>query len=107
MRKLFTAALMIGSMMGINAAVAGQAQNYDVKIEGMTCDSCVKSVTSALSKLPNIDPKSVKVVLKAKTATLTMNDAKPETIEAIKKAIATAGYKVTAVNTIATAPSKN
>jgi copper chaperone CopZ len=43
----------------------------------------------------------VKVVLKAKTATLTVNDGKPETTEQIKKAIEDAGYKVTAVHTSA------
>lgn len=86
--------------------------SYDVKIDGMTCGSCVNNVKAALSKLPNVDKGSVKVVLKNKTATLTFTDDKKENMDAVKKAVESAGYQVTAINianTAATnvAPTKN
>jgi copper chaperone len=91
--------LLLGSLLIPFAAFAGP-KNYDVKIEGMTCGSCVKSVTTALSKIPNVDEKSVKVVLKEKTATLMIDEANTEASEQIKKAIEEAGFTVTAVNLV-------
>lgn len=95
MRKALIASLILAPML----AFAGP-KSYDVAIDGMTCDSCVKSVTSALSKVPNVDAASVKVNLKGKKATLTMKDDNKETVAAVKKAIEDIGYTVTAVNPI-------
>lgn len=93
-------ALVFSILVSPLAAWAG-SQTYDVKIDGMTCDSCAKQITSALSKLPNVDAKSVKVVVSEKKAVLTVSEDKKEMSEQIKKAIEGAGFKVTAVNTMA------
>ena len=86
-------------------ALAGAAQ-YNVTVDGMTCDSCAKSVTSALSKIPGVDAKSVKVVLKKKTATFTVAEDKKEFTAEIKQAIEKAGYTVTDIKTASsTAPT--
>ena len=76
------------------------AKNYSVKIDGMTCAACVKSVTSALSKVPGIDAKSVSVVLKENKASLTVTEDKADSADQIKKAIESAGYKVVAFETV-------
>lgn len=76
-----------------------EAKSYQISIDGMTCDSCVKSVTTALSQLNHVDPSSVQVILKAKKATLIVKEENKETTEAIKKAIESVGYKVTAIQT--------
>lgn len=103
MRKAILASLILAPMLAF-----ATPKNYDVAIEGMTCDSCVKSVTSALSKVPNVDAASVKVNLKGKKATVTMKEDNKETVAAVKKAIEDVGFKVTAVNPIAdTAAKKN
>ena len=74
--------------------VAKAEQNVEIKIEGMACESCQKSVTNKLMQVPNIKTAKVRVVLKENKALLKVKNANSETIEAIKKAIADAGYKV-------------
>jgi copper chaperone len=90
------ASLTVAALLISSAALAAN-KNYDVKIEGMTCGSCVKSVTVALEKISSVDPKSVKVVLKEKTATLAVDESNAQAIEQIKKAIEGAGFTVTSV----------
>ncbi|WP_251448254.1 heavy metal translocating P-type ATPase [Vermiculatibacterium agrestimuris] len=61
-----------------------------VMIEGMMCQNCVKHATNALNSLPGV---TATVDLESKTATV-IGDV---TDEAIKKAIADAGYEVTGI----------
>ena len=62
-----------------------------VIIEGMMCQNCVKHATNALNALPGV---TATVDLESKSATVTgaVSD------EAIKKAIAEAGYEVTSIS---------
>jgi len=91
--------MLIANLVLTPLSALAAPTSYDVKIDGMTCGSCVDNVKAALSKLPNVDKGSVKVVLKNKTATLTFTDDKKENMDAVKKAVENAGYKVTAINT--------
>ena len=61
-----------------------------VIIEGMMCQNCVKHVTNALNALPGV---TATVDLDTKTALVTGD----VTDEAIRKAIADAGYEVTSI----------
>ena len=62
-----------------------------VMIEGMMCQNCVKHVTNALNALPGV---TATVDLESKTATV-IGDVSDE---AIKQAIADAGYEVTSIS---------
>lgn len=62
-------------------------------IEGMSCGHCVMHTEKALRGLEGVD--EVKVDLNAKSAIVTANRAIPD--EEFKKAVADAGYSVTAV----------
>lgn len=59
-----------------------------VTIEGMMCQNCVRHATNALNALPGV---TAVVDLESKTATITGEASD----EAIKTAIADAGYEVT------------
>lgn len=61
-----------------------------IVIEGMMCQHCVAHVTEALTKLDGV---TAVVDLETKTATVT-GDA---TDEALKQAVANAGYTVTSI----------
>ncbi len=60
-----------------------------LKIEGMTCGHCVKSVTEALAKVPGVD-RVVDVSLAQKQAVVS-GDAQPA---ALVNAVAELGYDV-------------
>ena len=60
-----------------------------LKIEGMTCNHCVKSVTEALAKVPGVD-KVIDVSLAQKEAVVS-GDAQPA---ALVSAVADLGYEV-------------
>lgn len=62
-----------------------------VIIEGMMCQNCVKHATNALNALPGV---TATVDLESKSATVTGEVSD----EAIKKAIAEAGYEVTSIS---------
>jgi copper ion binding protein len=63
-----------------------------LKIEGMTCEHCVKHVTEALKSITGVS--SAKVSLKHKNAEVKHDDG--VTIEAMKAAVVEAGYEVPA-----------
>lgn len=67
------------------------AMTKTVIIEGMMCQNCVKHATKALNDLPGV---TATVDLESKTATVTGEVSD----EAIKKAIAEAGYEVTSIS---------
>lgn len=95
--SILVAALTIlsDSAHAVPSPTDGKALN--IAIEGMTCGSCVQAVTAALMKLPGVDQKSIRVVLKENKASLFVKDNSPETITALKKLIEDAGYKVVSV----------
>ena len=68
-------------------------ETRQMKIEGMTCGGCVRSVTSVLQAVPGVA--SVAVSLEGKSATVTFDPAKAGT-DALKRAVEDAGYEVTA-----------
>ena len=67
--------------------------NKQLTVEGMMCPHCVAHVTRALEAIPGAE--NVSVDLATKTATLTVPPA--VTDDALRAAIAAAGYTVTAV----------
>lgn len=61
-----------------------------IKIEGMMCEGCVKSVKEALEKVPGVT--SVEINLKKGTATVLQDGASDD---ALVKAVVDAGYRGT------------
>jgi copper ion binding protein len=61
-----------------------------LKVEGMSCEHCVKHVTEALKGVAGV--KSAKVNLKAKNAEVDHGDE--VTLAALKDAVVEAGYEV-------------
>ena len=68
----------------------------ELAIEGMMCEHCVKHVTRALEGLPGAA--EVNVDLAEKKAFLSVPDT--VTDDAIKAAVADAGYEVTGIKTL-------
>ncbi|ORX53974.1 heavy metal translocatin [Hesseltinella vesiculosa] len=62
-----------------------------MRVGGMTCESCVASVTDALSSLPNVQPGSVQVRLETEMA---MVVCKQPDLMAIRELIESRGYEV-------------
>jgi copper ion binding protein len=60
-----------------------------LKIEGMSCEHCVKHVTQALENIPGV--KSAKVSLKDKSAGVEHGDQ--VSLESLKAAVTEAGYE--------------
>ena len=96
MRQFLVSMLIFCPLFAIAAA-----QKFEVAVDGMTCEDCAQSISMALNKIPNIDKSSVKVSLKAKSATLTMNDSNKQTEAQVKKAIEDAGYVVKSIHLLA------
>ncbi|HEX5091238.1 MAG TPA: heavy-metal-associated domain-containing protein [Burkholderiales bacterium] len=65
-------------------------ETVDLKIEGMTCGGCVKSVTRVLSGVAGVS--SADVSLEEARAHVTYDPAKTG-VEAMKQAVERAGYK--------------
>ena len=63
-------------------------QTREFAIEGMSCDGCVATVTSALKAVPGVT--SVEVSLQDKKATVSAAEVSAQTIE---DAVTKAGYK--------------
>ncbi|MDR2069004.1 MAG: cation transporter [Spirochaetaceae bacterium] len=61
-----------------------------LKIEGMSCDHCVRYVTGALQEIPGV--KTAEVSLTDKNAVVDHEDT--VTLEAMKSAVVEAGYEV-------------
>lgn len=61
-----------------------------IKIKGMSCEHCVKSVTKALNEIDGV--KNVKVSLKKGEASF--DEEKPVDMGKVKENIEKAGYKV-------------
>ena len=65
-------------------------ETVELKVEGMDCEGCVKSVTRMLSGVPGVQ--SVDVSLAQARAKVTYDPANAA-VPAMKKAIERAGYK--------------
>jgi copper chaperone len=65
-------------------------ETIELKVEGMDCDGCVKSVTRMLSSVAGVQ--SVDVSLAAARAKVTYDPAKASVAQ-MKKAVERAGYK--------------
>jgi len=68
-------------------------EKLTLKVEGMGCEHCVKTITNALKALPGM--RSVVVDLKAKTVTVECDTAQCSR-EKIVRGIEDAGYDVVA-----------
>lgn len=62
-----------------------------LKVEGMSCEHCVKAVTKAVEALPGIE--NVSVDLKSKAVTVKYDPAQ-SSLDAIKAEIDDQGYEV-------------
>jgi copper chaperone CopZ len=65
-------------------------ETREFAIEGMTCDGCVNTITSALEAVPGVN--SVEVSLKDKKATV-VGDGALVRSETIEETVSKAGYK--------------
>jgi copper chaperone len=65
-------------------------ETVQLKVEGMTCQGCVKSVTRTLSGLPGVE--KVDVSLADSRATVTYDPAKAQVAD-FKRAVEDAGYE--------------
>jgi copper chaperone len=65
-------------------------ETVELKVEGMDCDGCVKSVTRMLSSVPGVQ--QVDVSLAGASAKVTYDPAKASVAQ-MKKAVQRAGYK--------------
>lgn len=79
----------------INQSNGGTTMKKELIIEGMMCQNCVKHVAHALESIPSAA--DVQVSLEDKKATVNV----PESVtdEALKAAVAEAGYEVTEITT--------
>ena len=64
-----------------------------LKVDGMSCDHCVRAITKAVGTLPGID--TVAVDLKANTVTVEYDPAQ-SSLDKIKFEIEDQGYRVVA-----------
>jgi copper chaperone len=65
-------------------------ETVELKVEGMDCEGCVKSVTRMLSGVPGVQ--QVQVSLAGSNALVTYDPAQA-TVPAMKKAVERAGFK--------------
>ena len=65
-------------------------ETVELKVEGMDCEGCVKSVTRMLSGVPGVQ--QVEVSLAQARAKVTYDPVKAD-VPAMKKAVERAGYK--------------
>jgi copper chaperone len=65
-------------------------ETVELKVEGMDCEGCVKSVTRMLSGVPGVQ--KVDVSLAGASATVTYDPAKSGVAD-FKRAVERAGYK--------------
>jgi copper chaperone len=89
----FAATCLLGCGQQPGAGRQGVSKTMETRefaIEGMTCEGCVSTVTSALKAVPGVQ--SVEVSLKDKKATV-LADTLQTSPKAIEDAVDKAGYK--------------
>lgn len=89
--RALAAALLIA---GLAPAAAIAKVPVDVKIVGMTCKSCLKSVRDELAKIPGVDGSTLSVELNGNHATMVVAKNDEATIVAIRDAVKKAGFVV-------------
>lgn len=87
--------IIFGFMFFSRVVLAG---GYQVQIDGMTCSSCVKSITSKLKEHPEVA--DVSIDLKKGQGKITLHSNKTLSEEQIKKSIVDAGYEVTKITVL-------
>ncbi|MCY1157339.1 MAG: copper chaperone [Citricoccus sp.] len=66
----------------------------DIKINGMTCDHCVMSVTEELSVLPGVTGVEVDLVAGGTSVATVTSEGRPPAPEDLQAAVEEAGYAV-------------
>ena len=85
-------------VLSVTPALASAGTAITTQIHGMHCGSCVRTLTSALNKLPEVEKVEVKIVDAKKEqgmAKVTLKEGSKTDAAAIAKAISDAGYEVT------------
>lgn len=96
LRTLMSALALI--VLSVAPALASAESAITTQIHGMHCGSCVRTLTSALKKLPEVEKVEVKIVDAKKEqgmAKVILKDGSKTDAAAITKAISDAGYEVT------------
>ena len=88
MNKLLSTLTLIGAIMTASAAFAAD-RTVTFAVDNMTCASCPYIVKTSMAAVPGVA--NVTVSFKAKTATVTFDDAKT-TSDTIATASMNAGY---------------
>ncbi len=97
MLRTLTSALALIAL-SVTPALASAGTAITTQIQGMHCGSCVRTLTSALKKLPEVEKVEVKLVDAKKEqgmAKVTLTEGSKTDAAAIEKAISDAGYQVT------------
>ncbi len=95
LRTLMSALALI--VLSVAPALASAGSAVTTQIQGMHCGSCVRTLTSALQKLPEVEKVEVKLVNAKKeqgVAKVILKDGSKTDAAAIEKAISDAGYQV-------------
>lgn len=101
----FRALVAVGSAALWTSFAFASAKGVDVRISGMHCASCAKSVKAALSAVPDLEPGSIVVDLKENKATVQVKEGKAVPKGEIEAAIKRVGYDVTMVQESSAAPA--
>ena len=76
-------------------------QSYTLNVTGMHCESCVGHLKKELSKLSEVEQKSIKIDLKGKTATVTMAKGSPDALKkTLNEKLAKSGFTITEVKAV-------
>lgn len=93
-------ALVLSTALAFAASALAAGTSLKAEIEGMHCESCVKAVTAKLKKLPEVVQVEVKITDPKKQngyAVVTLKEGAKADPEAVKKAIADAGYEAKSI----------
>jgi copper chaperone CopZ len=86
-----------GRLFGGKATASGsrfdEGAEWVVAIDGMTCEACSGHVRTALAQVPGVE--DVTVSYKDRKATVRIDATMPPSVDALVRAVETAGYKAT------------
>jgi len=91
MRILMIVVSALWSMAALPASAEGAGVVVEAQIKNMACPVCARAVGERISALPGVQ--DVKISLKTDTARVVMAAGRKPDVEAIKKAIAEAGFE--------------
>lgn len=95
MRMQTIAALALGWLAVLPASADGGGVVVEAEIKNMACPVCARAIGERISALPGVQ--DVKISLKTDTARIVMAAGRKPDVEAIKRAIAEAGFAPGAV----------